>query len=165
MFFRILSSSLLVLTLSACANNLKPADTSKLVNSEFNLFDTKVSLFLPPEASITTPPNSDITFIDFKPDSREQFKISLYKPTSLENSDSRTNSRSFQLANDATLTYNLLSYTEQGSGGPEASLLGNISFEDATTIEVTCHIQQDVNKPNARWCISYLHHLKILSKN
>ncbi len=161
---RILSLAIFILILSACSNNLKPADTSKLVKAEFELSDTKVSLFLPPEASMTTPPNSDITFIDFKPDSREQFKISLYQPTSPTNFNSGNSHQSLKFANGAILTYELLSYTEQGSGGPEASLLGSISFENATAIEVTCHIQQDVRKPDARWCVPYLHHLRTHNK-
>lgn len=162
---RIFSSLVLVIVLNACtnSNNLKPADTTKLVESEFDLSGLKVSLYISPEANISNSLDSDITLIDFQPNTRNQFKISLKAiNTDVSNQNKK---HTLSLANGAILTYDLINYSEQGSGGPEASLLGNISFDDATTIEVTCHIQQDASQPDARWCIPYLHHLKVLSNN
>jgi len=106
-------------------------------------------------------PNSDSVSIEFQPNTRSPLTISL-----ASQSTSKNYSSNISLISGARLTYDSTSPTTSiGSGGPEAFLKGQIVFEENNIIEVDCTIQQEWKKPDATWCVPYLHHLKIHSDN
>ena len=67
---------------------------------------------------------------------------------------------SVTLTGGAILRYKIVISEDTGSGGPEADLIGVLDF-GTDQISVQCH-DQDERKPQPRWCISSLHHIRML---
>ncbi|ERN41092.1 hypothetical protein KR51_00023530 [Rubidibacter lacunae KORDI 51-2] len=138
---------LTVLVSTGCAQEVRTV----LVQHQFAIGDRSFSISLPPEFQR----NPNVPFVEFRtPRERtDRYLRFTAEIPSLEGSHNQ-----IRLRQGGKLRFSVIT-SGVGSGGTEVELFGFIVL-DSKTIGINAH-DQDEFSPNPKWCIEYLHTLRV----